>query len=90
MVVPTLYSMERRISVVMMRQGASGFMLTSPVSSPTCGTHSACHDVSFLDNMPGRPQAQVVDAKNAEIDAHNLDVQQQRNWHAPGNPSDGG
>lgn len=32
---PTRYSMERRISVVMMRQAASGLMETSPVMSPT-------------------------------------------------------
>lgn len=51
---PTLYSMERRISVVMMRHGASGLIWTSPVNSPTWGRARGLVVVGVDGSVGGR------------------------------------
>jgi len=48
-----LYSMDLRISVVMMRHADSGLMLTSPVSRPTCGQHDEHSQMSRAEDSLG-------------------------------------
>lgn len=63
-----LYSMLRKISVVMMRQGESGLMLTSPVKRPTCQSQAHelvltgfSHILDRKESLEVRMQAQTSD-----------------------------